>query len=617
MEELVDNPLQYIGHLVIPFQPDYYSGYGKSIHATSLHSTLTDQKPPAVPTVIRRRSEPPTLEGPFADLHPLLSRLYQARGVRSDSGCSLSLRALHPFESFTDIGPAADLLADCVRSERSVLIVGDYDADGATGSALAIRGLRLLGASRVDYLIPSRFTSGYGLSPAVVDTVASLHADLILTVDNGIAGLAGVRRAHELGIPVIITDHHLPGVELPNAAVIVNPNRPGDAFPSKSIAGVGVVFYLLAALRARLRELGWFGSGRPAPKLAELLDLVALGTVADVVMLDRNNRILVEQGLRRIRAGRCSPGVVALLKVAGCDPRIATARELGFVAGPRLNAAGRLTEMSLGVECLLTDDPDRAMSMAMELDALNRRRREIENEMKGQAETILRDLVLDTLELPPALCLFDAGWHQGVIGILAARIREHYQRPVIAFAEAGDGMLTGSARSIEGLHIRDLIDATDKCRPGLIERFGGHAMAAGMSLRAEALDSFREVLVEETRDLLGDTPPVRELVSDGELSARDMDLDTAELLRDAGPWGKGFPDPLFDGWFQILERRVVGGRHLKLRLRPPDGESIDAIGFGLGESTVSAGDRVHVAYRLAVNTYRGVRSPQLLVEHLA
>ncbi len=572
---------------------------------------------PAIPIVIKRRPEPPTGRGSFADLHPLLSRLYRARSVRSDSHCNLSLGALHPFESFMDIEPAADLLADCIRARGSILVVGDYDADGATGSALAVRGLHLLGASSVSYLVPSRFTSGYGLGPAVADTAASSGTDLIVTVDNGISSLAGVRRAHELGIPVIITDHHLPGSELPKAAAIVNPNRPGDAFPSKSIAGVGVVFYLLAALRARLRGLDWFRSGRPAPNLAQLLDLVALGTVADVAMLDRNNRILVEQGLRRIRAGRCSSGVTALLRVAGCDPGTVTSRDLGFAVGPRLNAAGRLTDMSLGVECLLVDDSDRAMSMALELDALNRRRREIEGEMQDRAEEVLQELVLDAAGLPPALCLFDAGWHQGVIGILAARIRERYHRPVIAFATAEDGILKGSARSIEGLHIRDLIATTDRCRPRLVERFGGHAMAAGLSLRVGALDAFREAVVTEAHRELGDAPPMRELISDGELPARDMDLDTAELLRSAGPWGKGFPEPLFDGRFEVLERWVVGERHLKLRLRPPDGESIDAIGFGLGGAlAVNAGDQVRLAYRLAVNDYRGISAPQLIVEHL-
>jgi len=572
--------------------------------------------PPAIPIVIKRRPEPPAVEKPFADLHPLLSHLYQARGIRSDGECDLSLEALHPFESFLDIKPAAQLLADRIRAGGSILVVGDYDADGATGSVLAVRGLRLLGASDVTYLVPSRFTSGYGLGPAVVDTAAAAGADLIVTVDNGISSLAGVRRAHALGIPVIITDHHLPGDELPEAAAIVNPNRPGDTFPSKAIAGVGVVFYLLAAVRARLRGLDWFGSGRPAPNLARLLDLVALGTVADVAVLDRNNRILVEQGLRRIRAGRCSPGITALLRVAGCDLETVTARDLAFMAGPRLNAAGRLTEMSLGVECLLTEDADRALSMARELDALNRRRREIEGEMRERTEEVLRDLVLDTAELPPALCLFDAGWHQGVIGILAARIREGYQRPVIAFAAAADGTLKGSARSVEGLHIRDLIAAVDRRRPGLIERFGGHAMAAGLSLRVTALDAFREALVAEAQRELGAAPPVRELISDGELPARELNLDTAELLHTAGPWGKGFPEPLFDGRFQVLEQRILGACHLKLRLHPTGGDTIDAIGFGLGTLAVNAGDQVRLAYRLAVNNYRGVRSPQLIVEHL-
>lgn len=550
------------------------------------------------------------------DLHPLLSRLYRARGVSSANGCVLPLGALHPFESLQDIQTAANLLARCVREGGSILVVGDYDADGATGSAVAVRGLRAMGASKVSYLVPSRFAFGYGLSPAVVDAAAPLGPDLIVTVDNGISSVSGVQRAIELGIPVIVTDHHLPGDELPAAAAIVNPNRPGDGFPSKCIAGVGVVFYLLAALRARLRELDWFGAGRPVPNLAEYLDLVALGTVADVVSLDQNNRILVEQGLRRIRAGCCSPGIRALLTVAGRDPGQVTARDLGFAAGPRLNAAGRLTEMSLGVECLLTDDRDRAMSMARELDGLNKLRREIEGEMKDRAEALLDKLALDSTGLPPALCLFEAGWHQGVIGILAARIRERYHRPVIAFGEADDGMLRGSARSIDGLHIRDLIDAVDKRQPGLIERFGGHAMAAGLSLRADALDAFREALVAEARRELGDTPPVRELVSDGELPTQALDLETAELLHRAGPWGKGFPEPLFDGQFQVLDRRIVGEQHLKLRLRRAGGDSIDAIGFRLGELAASASDQARLAYRLDVNSYRGVRSPQLIVEHL-
>jgi single-stranded-DNA-specific exonuclease len=549
-------------------------------------------------------------------LHPLLSRLYRARGVRSESGCSLPLSALHPFESLTDIESATDLLARCMQTGGSILVVGDYDADGATGSALAVRGLRAMGAARVSYLVPSRFAFGYGLSPAVVDAAVPQGPDLIVTVDNGISSLSGVQRANELGIPVLVTDHHLPGDELPAAAAIVNPNRPGDGFPSKCIAGVGVVFYLLAALRSQLRKRDWFHSGRPEPNLAEFLDLVALGTVADVVTLDQNNRILVEQGLRRVRAGRCSPGVTALLEVAGRDSAKATAQDLGFAVGPRLNAAGRLTEMSLGVECLLEDDPARAHAMARELDTLNRRRREIEGGMKVEAEAILDELIPEASGLPPALCLFQQGWHQGVIGILAARIRERYHRPVIAFAEADEGVLRGSARSIDGLHIRDLIDAVDKRQPGLIERFGGHAMAAGLSLRAEAFERFRELLVEEARRELGDAPPVRELVSDGELPSPALVLDTAELLQDAGPWGKGFPEPLFDGRFEVLDHRIVGENHLKLRLRPPGGDVIDAIGFRLGQLAEFACDQAHLAYRLEVNSYRGTKSPQLVVEHL-
>ncbi|MEA3277666.1 MAG: single-stranded-DNA-specific exonuclease RecJ [Pseudomonadota bacterium] len=568
------------------------------------------------PVAIKRRPEPPAADALPDDLHPLLRRLYGARGVRTESGCTLSLKALHGAHALKDIARAVDLLAEHVRGAGSILVVGDYDADGATGSALAVRGLRSMGAEKVSYLVPSRFAFGYGLSPEVVDAAAPGRPDLILTVDNGIASVAGVSRANELGISVIVTDHHLPGDELPDAAAIVNPNQRGDEFPSKHLAGVGVVFYLLAALRTELRRQGWFGPTRPVPNLAELLDLVALGTVADVVALDENNRILVEQGLRRIRSGHCCPGVTALLEVAGRDPAQATARDLGFSAGPRLNAAGRLEDMSLGVECLLTDDPARAAAIARQLDGLNRRRREIEGEMKERAEAMLDALRLDGQGLPPALCLFEEGWHQGVIGILAARIRERYHRPVIAFAEADGGLLRGSARSIDGLHMRDLIDAVDKRNPGLIDRFGGHAMAAGITLQAGALEDFRDAVVAEARRELGDQPPTPEILSDGELPPDALDLSTAQVLRGAGPWGKGFPEPLFDGLFQVVDTRVVGDRHLRLRLRAPGGGLIDAIGFRLAEQARTAAPSVHLAYRLDVNEYRGIRSPQLIVEHL-
>jgi len=575
-----------------------------------------------VQVAIRRRPAPAAEDRLPADLHPLLRRLYRTRGVSSADGCNLPLSALHSASGLTDIDLAADLLAELIRSGGSILVVGDYDADGATGSALALLGLKACGAARVSYLVPSRFAFGYGLCPGVVDAAAAARPDLILTVDNGIASLFGVRRANELGIRVLVTDHHLPGDELPAAAAIVNPNRPGDGFPSKHLAGVGVVFYLLAALRTRLRGLGWFRADRPEPNLAGFLDLVALGTVADVVTLDQNNRILVEQGLRRIRAGRCRPGVTALLMAAGRDPKRATARDLAFAAAPRLNAAGRLTEMSLGVECLLTEDPGRAAAMARDLDILNRRRREIEDEMKEQAEVALANMRLDESGLPPALCLFEPGWHQGVVGVLAARVRERYGRPVIAFAEADDGLLRGSARSIEALHVRDLIDAVDRRHPGLIERFGGHAMAAGLTLRSSALEAFNDAFVAEVRREVGDRPQALEILSDGELSHRDLNLSSARALRDGGPWGKGFPEPLFDGPFAVLERRVVGGQHLKLRLRPegapPAGgrtaAPMDAIGFRLGGHLGGPGDRAHLAYRLDVNEYRGALSAQLIVE---
>jgi single-stranded-DNA-specific exonuclease len=569
---------------------------------------------PAIRVALRRRPEASGADALPIDLHPLLRRIYRARGVRAASGCHLSLANLHPMEALGGIDRARELLADCIKAGRSILVVGDYDADGATGSALAVRGLRQLGAARVSYLVPSRFAFGYGLSPEVVDAAASSAPDLLLTVDNGIASIAGVRRARELGIPVIVTDHHLPGSELPDAAAIVNPNLPGDPFPSKHLAGVGVVFYVLAAVRARLRADGWFGQGRPEPNLAELLDLVALGTVADVVTLDDNNRILVEQGLRRMRAGRASPGVRALLEVAGRRPEQVTARDLGFAAGPRLNAAGRLTDMSLGVECLLTDDLARAASIARELDALNTQRREIEDAMREQAEAML-DEALAAHDHGPALCLYDDRWHQGVTGILAARIRERYHRPVIAFAPADDGLLRGSARSIDGLHVRDLIDAVVKRHPDLVVRFGGHAMAAGLTLRPAMIDPFRDAFVAEVRRELGDLPPVRELVSDGELPPEAHDLATAELLRLAGPWGKGFPEPLFDGHFRVIDQRLVGERHLRLRLATEAGGAIDGIGFRLGE-LAGGGDRAHIAYRLDINEYRAQRVLQLIVEHL-
>jgi single-stranded-DNA-specific exonuclease len=554
-------------------------------------------------------------ETPPATPEELLRRLYTRRGLGAGSG-GLGLAGLLPYHALAGIEQAAAVLAATLKAGRSILVVGDYDADGATGSALAVLGLRALGAPAVSYLIPSRFAHGYGLSPPVVDAAATLKPGLILTVDNGIASLDGVEHANRLGIPVLVTDHHLPGDRLPEAAAIVNPNRPGCPFPSKHLAGVGVVFYVLAALRAALRESGWFRAGRPEPNLAGLLDLVALGTIADVVTLDHNNRILVEQGLRRLRAGGGRPGIRALLQVAGRDPARATAADLGFFAGPRLNAAGRLEEMSLGVECLLAEEPAHALELATRLDALNRERREIEEGMRAQAEYLVERLTFRGDDLPPALCLFGRGWHQGVSGILAARIRERYHRPVIAFAEAGDGLLRGSARSVEGLHMRDVIDGVDRRHPGLIERFGGHAMAAGLTLRAESLPAFRAAFAAAVQAELGDLPLERELESDGELPPALLRLETAEALRLGGPWGKGFPEPVFDGAFAVTSARLVGERHLRLRVRAARGPVLDAIGFNLGERIHLAEGEVRLAYRLDVNDYLGRRIPQLILEHL-
>jgi len=567
------------------------------------------------PVRIRRAADEGAAADPPRSPGELLDRLYARRG-QAASGVDLALAGLAPCGSLAGIDAAVEVLTGTIRAGRSILVVGDYDADGATGSALGVLGLRALGAPAVSYLVPSRFAFGYGLSPQVVDAAAPGRPGLIVTVDNGIAAVAGVERANALGIPVLVTDHHLAGDVLPAAAAIVNPNQPGCPFPSKHLAGVGVVFYVLAALRASLREAGWFTTSRPEPNLASLLDLVALGTVADVVTLDPNNRILVEQGLRRIRAGSCRPGIRALLQVAGRDPGRATAADLGFFAGPRLNAAGRLEEMSIGVECLLEEDPARALDLATRLHELNRQRRDIEDGMRAEAEYLVERLTFRGDEIPPGLCLFGRGWHQGVSGIVAARIRERYHRPVVAFAEAGDGMLRGSARSVDGLHIRDAIDAVDRLHPGLIERFGGHAMAAGLTLRADGLPAFRAAFAEVVRAELGDLPPEREIRSDGELPAGLFSIETAEALRLGGPWGKGFPEPLFDGAFEVSSARLVGERHLKLRVRAGRGAVLDAIGFNLGERLHVAQGRVVLAYRLDVNEYLGRRTPQLILEHI-
>ncbi|MBK7462120.1 MAG: single-stranded-DNA-specific exonuclease RecJ [Betaproteobacteria bacterium] len=540
-------------------------------------------------------------------MHPLLARLYAARGVKDKTELDYELKSLIPPTALTNATDAAQILADAIEAEAKMLIIGDYDCDGATATAVGVRALKMLGAD-VDFLLPDRFKLGYGLSPEIVDVAAQQSPDLIITVDNGIASIEGVDRARELGIATLITDHHLPGETLPEADCIVNPNQPGCDFPSKCIAGVGVMFYVMLALRAELRERGFFAE-RPEPNFASLLDLVALGTVADVVKLDRNNRILVSQGLKRMRAGQLQPGLAALFKAAGRDPKKATAMDLGFILGPRLNAAGRLADMRLGVECLLTEDTSRALSIAQQLDALNRERREIESGMQEQALILLESI--DANDAAPGIALFDPSWHEGVVGILASRIKDKLHRPVFAFAPGEGGIIKGSGRSIPGLHLRDALDLVAKRSPGLLIRFGGHAMAAGATVNAENFEKFRESFAQVAAELLAPADLTRTLETDGNLEGAYFSLETARLLENE-IWGQGFPAPLFIDEFEVEQQRVLKEKHLKLRLRK-GGTRIDAIQFNF---STQPGHTTRVAYRLAINEYMGVETTQLMVEHL-
>jgi single-stranded-DNA-specific exonuclease len=540
-------------------------------------------------------------------MHPLLARLYAARGVKDKTELDYELKSLIPPTALTNASAAAQILADAIEAEAKMLIIGDYDCDGATATAVGVRALKMLGAD-VDFLLPDRFKLGYGLSPEIVDVAAQQSPDLIITVDNGIASIEGVDRARELGIATLITDHHLPGETLPEADCIVNPNQPGCDFPSKCIAGVGVMFYVMLALRAELRERGFFAE-RPEPNFASLLDLVALGTVADVVKLDRNNRILVSQGLKRMRAGQLQPGLAALFKAAGRDPKKATAMDLGFILGPRLNAAGRLADMRLGVECLLTEDTSRALSIAQQLDALNRERREIESGMQEQALILLESI--DANDAAPGIALFDPSWHEGVVGILASRIKDKLHRPVFAFAPGEGGIIKGSGRSIPGLHLRDALDLVAKRSPGLLIRFGGHAMAAGATVNAENFEKFRESFAQVAAELLAPADLTRTLETDGNLEGAYFSLETARLLENE-IWGQGFPAPLFMDEFEVEQQRVLKEKHLKLRLRK-GGTRIDAIQFNF---STQPGHTTRVAYRLAINEYMGVETTQLMVEHL-
>jgi single-stranded-DNA-specific exonuclease len=549
--------------------------------------------------------------------------VYAARGIAQPEDLDLSLDRLLPVRALDRVERAAELLA--AHRYGRVLIVGDFDADGATGSALFVRGVRALKFAHVDFLVPNRFQFGYGLTPGIVALAAARTPSLIVTVDNGVSSIEGVEAAQAFGIPVLITDHHLPGAALPRAAAIVNPNLEDSTFPSRALAGVGVAFYVVAALAHLLGEKEW--------KASELLDLVALGTVADLVPLDRNNRVLVAQGLRRIRAGRCVPGIRALVESAGRRLEQLSAADLGYLIAPRLNAAGRLTDMSIGIACLLAEEPERAAALAAQLTRLNDERREIEQRMQSEAIELAAAVRFDESGTEAlGVCLFDEGWHQGVVGLVAGRIKDRLHRPVIAFARADGASLRGSARSVAGIHIRDVLDAIATRHPGLIEKFGGHAMAAGLSLPEANLEPFRAAFAAAVAVAARDGAEVLRGVihSDGELLPGEMCMATARVLKHAGPWGQGFPEPVFDGGFIVADARVVGGRHLKLLLREAEGlgegnaaRCLDAIAFGYADSVadcatqIRPGDALEIAYRLEINEYNGAQSVQLNCQHLS
>jgi len=573
---------------------------------------------PTPKKIIRRTA--PTQTTHFSGLPPLLRRIYLARDLTDPEELERGLAKLPSPWLLSGMESLVEHLIEAIHNRQHLLIVADFDADGATSCALGILGLKAMGAAKVSYIVPNRFEYGYGLTPEIVHVAARQRPDVLITVDNGISSIEGVQAAKALGMKVFVTDHHLPGAQLPDADAIVNPNLPGDGFPSKALAGVGVMFYVLMALRSRLREAGWFASqGIAEPNLGQLLDLVALGTVADVVALDRVNRILVHQGLQRMRQGLARPGILALLEVAGRKPAAVVATDLGFAVGPRLNAAGRMEDMAVGIECLLSENMDAARSMANQLDQLNRDRREVEDQMRLDAFAILENL--DTNKRAQDLagvCLFDASWHQGVIGILASRVKDRLHRPVIAFAPAGNNEIKGSARTMPGVHIRDVLADIASAYPGLLNRFGGHAMAAGLSLEKEAYHAFTKVFDVEVAKHLEGMDLAHSVHSDGELSAEELRLESAELLQQGGPWGQGFPEPMFDGEFDVVQARIVGEKHLKLVLKTPDQlRMIDAIVFFVDNPESWLGQtRLRLAYKLDVNEFRDNRTVQLRVEYM-
>tara|TARA_R110002096_G_scaffold261292_1_gene454567 strand:- start:82035 stop:83771 length:1737 start_codon:yes stop_codon:yes gene_type:complete len=555
-------------------------------------------------------------------IHPVLKRVYAARNIQSGDDLDYSLASLLPYDTLTGIDGAVLLLQEAITKKSRILIVADFDADGATSCALAIRGLTLMGGEDIVYVVPNRFEYGYGLTPEIVDVALDYDPDLLITVDNGISSVEGVKRARENGVKVLITDHHLPGKDLPDADAIVNPQLAGDQFPSKNLAGVGVVFYILLALRAALREQGWFDEANlPIPNLAQLLDIVALGTVADVVPLDKNNRIMVAHGLKLIKKNKSIAGITAILNLAGRSLPTLSASDLGFSIAPRLNAAGRLTDMSLGIECLLTDDAHAAKEMAEQLDKLNKERRLIQADMQEQATIELNDyLEKSSDKIAQGICLFNPEWHQGVIGILAAKVKETFNRPVIAFARESDGegdtIIKGSARSINGLHIRDCLEDVTRLNPELILTFGGHAMAAGLTIKESQFELFSTCFNEVLKQHISLEDMQDICITDGELSTEDYSLQLATEIQSAGPWGQTFPEPVFEGKFKVLEKRIVGGNHLKLKLQL-DNKILDAIAFNMTDEDWPAGTKELLStYRLGINDFRGNRQLQLFIEYL-
>lgn len=550
-------------------------------------------------------------------LHPVLARIYAGRNITHIEQTEYSLKNLLPPDTLKGINQAVEVLHHALANQERILVIGDFDVDGATSTTVAVKVLTALGAKNVSYLVPDRFKYGYGLTPEIVEAALEYTPDVIVTVDNGIASIDGVNAAHAHGLKVLITDHHLPGAELPKAEAIVNPNQPGDTFASKSLAGVGVIFYLMMALRAFLREQSWFEQQNiPEPNLTAWLDLVALGTVADMVPLDYNNRILVSQGLARIQARQCQPGILALLELANKQAHQLSATDLGFVVAPRLNAAGRLDDMSVGIECLLSPSVQQARGYAAQLESLNQERKEIQADMQEQAAVAVQNMNTDGNELPQGICLFQEDWHQGVIGLIASKVKEKLNRPVIAFAKGEAEDIKGSARSVTGINIRDVLDAVATANPGLLIKFGGHAMAAGLSIHRNRIDDFSKAFAAEIERLGHNGNDPEAVYTDGELTDDDLSLEIAEALKRAGPWGQGFPEPLFEGSFEVVEQRIVGQRHLKLVLSRKENQQLDAIAFNVIKNNEEPElEQIWATYRFDVNEFRGQRKAQLILDY--